>query len=40
MRADCILVLDIGRFAELLKSSPLYAEIYKRQLRDTGNKAR
>ena len=39
MRADCILVLDKGRIAargthaELLKSSPLYAEIYRRQLK-------
>lgn len=40
MRTDCILILDIGRIAEMLKSSPFYAEIYKRPLRDTGNKAR
>jgi ATP-binding cassette subfamily B protein len=39
MRADCILVLDKGRIAargthaELLKSSPLYAEIFRRQLK-------
>ncbi len=39
MRADLILVLDKGRIvargrhAELLHSSPLYAEIYQRQLR-------
>ena len=46
MRADLILVLDKGRIAargthaELLKTSPLYAEIYRRQLRDTGSKTR
>jgi ATP-binding cassette, subfamily B, multidrug efflux pump len=40
MRADQILVLDKGRIvargrhADLLDSSPLYAEIYRRQLRD------
>ena len=39
MRADCILVLDKGRIAargthaELLKTSALYAEIYRRQLK-------
>ena len=39
MRADLILVLDKGRIAargthaELLASSPLYAEIYRRQLK-------
>jgi ABC-type multidrug transport system fused ATPase/permease subunit len=42
MRADMILVLDKGRVAargthaELLKSSPLYAEIYRRQLKPKG----
>jgi len=41
-RADCILVLDKGRIAargtheELLKNSPLYAEIYRRQLKPKG----
>jgi hypothetical protein len=40
MGADCILVIDLGRNAELHKSSPRYAEIYQRQLRETGNKAR
>lgn len=42
MRADCILVLDKGRIAargthaELIKTSPLYAEIYRRQLKPKG----
>ncbi len=39
MQADCILVLEKGRIAargkheELLRTSPLYAEIYRRQLK-------
>ncbi len=39
MQADCILVLEKGRIAargrhdELLKTSPLYADIYRRQLK-------
>jgi ATP-binding cassette subfamily B protein len=44
MQADCILVLEKGAIAargthdELLRSSPLYAEIYRRQLKPRAEK--